>query len=167
MDKTLLTLILALIGGFIGNELKLPAGALLGAMVFVSTSNLMNLAPQMPSTFDILAQIVIGGYLGLSITKDTLLELKNYILPSMLVVVILAVFGVLTGILVSKLTGTDLYTALFGSVPGGMQEMIILSKSYDVNHPAVLLIQTVRRVLIVIIYPFLVHLISKYIGNNI
>lgn len=43
-------------------------------------------------------------------------------LPSLLVVVFLAVFGVLTGIIVNKLTGIDLYTSMFGSVPGGMQE---------------------------------------------
>jgi uncharacterized membrane protein AbrB (regulator of aidB expression) len=33
-----------------------------------------------------------------------------------------------------------------------MQEMIVLCESYDVNHPAVVVMQTVRRVLIFVIY---------------
>ncbi|HHW01417.1 MAG TPA: AbrB family transcriptional regulator [Thermoanaerobacterales bacterium] len=167
MDKVVFTLTLALIGGFIGNELKIPAGALLGAMTFVGAANIMGAKPEMPESFNTLAQIVLGGFLGLAITKEVLAGLKNYIIPSLLVVVFLAVFGVLTGFIVNKITGIDLYTSLFGSVPGGMQEMIILSESYDVNHPAVVVIQTVRRVLIVIIYPLLVFIVSKYMGHSL
>lgn len=69
----------------------------------------------------------------------------------------------LTGVIVTRVTGVELFTSLFGSVPGGMQEMIILSESYDVNHPAVVVIQTVRRILIVIMYPLLVNIILKYV----
>jgi hypothetical protein len=36
-----------------------------------------------------------------------------------------------------------------------------------VNHPAVVVIQTVRRVLIVVIYPLLVMLISKIVANSV
>lgn len=164
MDKVVFTITLALIGGFIGNELKIPAGALLGAMVFVGAANILGVKPEMPESFNTIAQIVLGGFLGLSITKEVVADLKDYIIPSLMVVVILAIFGIFTGMLVSKITGMELYTSLFGSVPGGMQEMIVLSESYDVNHPAVVVIQTVRRVLIVVIYPLLVFILSKYTG---
>ncbi|MDI6600492.1 MAG: AbrB family transcriptional regulator [Thermoanaerobacteraceae bacterium] len=158
-----MTVTLAMIGGFIGNELKIPAGALLGAMVAVGAANLLNLEPDMPGSFNTIAQIIIGGFLGLSLTKEVVLGLKDYLIPSLMVVVLLAIFGVITGVIVTKLTGVELFTSLFGSVPGGMQEMIILSESYDVNHPAVVVIQTVRRILIVIIYPLLVNIILKYV----
>lgn len=165
MDKTIFTLIIALIGGFIGYELKIPAGTLIGSMAFVAVANILGFEPQMPDSFDVLAQMILGGFLGLTVTREVVIELKGYALPSLLVVAILAVFGIATGIIVSKFTGIDLYTALFGSVPGGMQEMIILSKSYDVNHSAVLVIQTVRRILIVVIYPFLVYIVTQYIKH--
>ncbi|NLZ51725.1 MAG: AbrB family transcriptional regulator [Thermoanaerobacteraceae bacterium] len=167
MYKVVFTIVLALIGGFIGHNLKLPAGAMVGAMIFVGVANIFGAKPQMPETFNVLAQIIIGGFLGLSITKEVLTSLKDYVVPSLLVVTLLAVFGVVTGFIVNKLTGMDLYTSIFGSVPGGMQEMIILSQSYDVNHPAVITVQTVRRVLIVVIYPLLVVFVSKLTGSQI
>lgn len=167
MNKVILTTIIAMIGGFIGHHLKIPAGAMVGAMIFVGGANILGAEPQMPESFNFVAQIVIGGVLGLSITKEVMEGLKDYVVLSLLVVGILAVFGVVTGFIVNKFTGIDLYTSLFGSVPGGMQEMVILSQSYDVNHAAVMTIQTVRRVLIVIIYPLLVALVSKMTGTHI
>jgi hypothetical protein len=166
MNRIILTIALTLAGGYLGNRLKIPAGALLGAMTFVGAANLLGVKTEIPESFNTLAQIVIGGVLGLSITREVAAGLKDYIIPSLMVVVLLAVFGVLTGFLVSRVTGIELYTSLFGSVPGGMQEMIVLSQSYDVNHPAVVVIQTVRRVLIVVIYPLLVMLISKIVANS-
>lgn len=104
--------------------------------------------------------------LGLSITKEVVAGLKDYAIPSVLVVAFLAIFGVATGFIVNKITGIDLYT-LFGSVPGGMQKMVVLSRSYDVNQPVVMTIQTVRRVLIVVIYALLVTFVSKLTGSSI
>jgi len=167
MYNVILTVIIALIGGLIGHYLKFPAGAMVGAMIFVGAANIFGAKPQLPEFFNVLAQIIIGGFLGLSITKEVLASLKGYVVSSSLVVILLAVFGVITGFIVNRLTGIDLYTSLFGSVPGGMQEMVILSQSYDVNHPAVMTIQTVRRVLIVVIYPILVVLVSKLTGSHI
>ena len=167
MEKILITTLLAFVGGFIGHQLKFPAGAMVGAMLFVGIANILGVKTQLPESFSIIAQIMIGGLLGLSITKEVMAGLKDYVIPSLLVVVLLAIFGVVTGFIVNKLTGIELYTSLFGSVPGGMQEMVVLSQSYDVNHPAVMTIQTVRRVLIVVIYPLLVVLVSKLTGNLI
>lgn len=165
MSHILYTIILALIGGFIGDKTKIPAGSLLGAMVFVGAANVIGLKPELPKSFNTITQIALGGFLGLSVTKEVAVGLKNYIIPSLLVVVFLAVFGIITGVIVSKITGTELYTSLFGSVPGGMQEMIVLSESYNVNHPAVVVFQTVRRVLIVILYPIMVQIFSKLIES--
>lgn len=161
MERIALTLALAVVGGFIGLKLKIPAGALLGSMIAVGTAGVLGVKSEMPHSFNTIAQMILGGFLGLTINKDVIEGIKSFILPSFLVVLLLAIFGVLTGYIVSKLTGIEVYTSLFGSVPGGMQEMIVLSESYDVNHPAVVVIQTVRRVLIVVIYPILITLFAK------
>lgn len=164
MWKIIISLIIALIGGFVGDKLKLPAGALIGAMVAVGIANLLNFKPEISPIYSVIAQSILGGSLGLLITKDLLVELKNYLLPSLMVVILLSVFGVVVGMIVSKASGIDIQTSLFGSVPGGMQEMVILSESYDVNHIAVVVMQTIRRILIVIIYPLLVNVVMKFIN---
>ncbi|WP_132996067.1 AbrB family transcriptional regulator [Sporanaerobacter acetigenes] len=164
MNKIITTLIIALIGGFIGNKLKIPAGALIGSMVSVGIFNLFSFKLEIPQFYRIVAHSILGGSLGLLITKDFLMDLRKYLIPSLTVVILLSLFGALTGIIVSKITKTDILTSLFGSVPGGMQEMIVLSDSYDVNHVEVVVMQTVRRILIVVLYPLLVNIIMKFIN---
>lgn len=61
MQKIVVTTLLALIGGFIGHQLKFPAGAMVGAMLFVGVANILGTKPQLPESFNIIAQIIIGG----------------------------------------------------------------------------------------------------------
>ncbi len=161
-----MTLAVALIGGFIGNKIKIPAGALIGSMITVGIFNLLQFEPVIPKCYSIIAQSILGGGLGLLITKELLLNLKKFVIPSLGVVFLLSLFGVITGVIISKISDIDILTSLFGSVPGGMQEMVILSESYNVNQTAVVVMQTIRRVLIVIIYPILVKIIMSFISIN-
>lgn len=161
MMKIVITLVVALIGGFIGSNTKIPAGTLLGAMVAVGLINLLDFGPEVPKFCSIIAQSFLGGSLGLLINKNLLGELKNYLVPSLMIVILLSLFGAIAGIIVSRVSNIDIQTSLFGSVPGGMQEMIILSESYNVNHVAIVVMQTIRRILIVVIYPLFVNIILK------
>jgi membrane AbrB-like protein len=115
----------------------------------------------MPESYNIIAQMILGGFLGLTITRDVLTDIKTYLLASLIVLVLISIFGILTGYVVSRLTGMELYTALFGSAPGGMHEIMALSQAYDVDHSAVVVMQTVRRILIVVVYPLFVTVVSK------
>jgi hypothetical protein len=161
IDRVILTVALTIVGGFIGHTLGIPAGALLGSMVAVGIAGVLGAKPEMPQSYNIIAQMVLGGFLGLTITRDVLTGIKTHLLASLMVVVLLSIFGVVTGYVVSRLTGVELYTALFGSAPGGMQEIVALSQAYEVDHSAVAVIQTIRRILIVVIYPLLVMAVSK------
>lgn len=161
IDRVVFTLALTVVGGFIGHKSGIPAGALLGSMIAVGTASLAGAKPDMPESYNIIAQMVLGGFLGLTVTRDALADIKTHLLASLMVVVLLSIFGILTGYVVSRLTGIELYTSLFGSAPGGMHEIVALSQAYEVDHSAVAVIQTIRRILIVVIYPLLVMAVSK------
>ena len=161
IDRVVFTLVLTVVGGFIGHKLGIPAGALLGSMIAVGTASLLGAKPDMPESYNIIAQMVLGGFLGLTVTRDALADIKTHLLASLMVVVLLSIFGILTGYVISRLTGIELYTSLFGSAPGGMHEIVALSQAYEVDHSAVAVIQTIRRILIVVIYPLLVMAVSK------
>ena len=161
IDRVVFTLVLTVVGGFIGHKLGIPAGALLGSMIAVGTASLLGAKPDMPESYNIIAQMVLGGFLGLTVTRDALADIKTHLLASLMVVVLLSIFGILTGYVISRLTGIELYTSLFGSAPGGMHEIVALSQAYEVDHSAVAVIQTIRRILIVVIYPLLVIAVSK------
>ncbi len=161
IDRVIFTVALTIVGGFVGHTLGIPAGALLGSMVAVGAASLLGAKPEMPQSYNIIAQMVLGGFLGLTITREVMASIKTHMIASMMVVALLSIFGVATGYIVSRLTGIELYTSLFGSAPGGMQEIVALSQAYQVDHSAVVVIQTVRRILIVVIYPLMVMAMSK------
>lgn len=79
MHKVIITIIIAVIGGVVGHYLKLPAGAMVGAMISVGAANILDVQPQLPETLNILGQIIIGAALGLSVTKEVLVGLKDYL----------------------------------------------------------------------------------------
>jgi ABC-type multidrug transport system fused ATPase/permease subunit len=91
----------------------------------------------------------------------TLVPIPTYLLASFMMVVLLSVFAAVTGFIVSRVTGIELYTSLLGSAPGGMPEIVALSQAYEVDHSGVVVMQTVRRILIVMIYPLLVVAVSR------
>jgi len=67
--------------------------------------------------------------------------------------------SLVVGILLAKVTGMDLGTALFGSVPGGLSEMGLIALSYNLSVPVVTLFQFVRVLAVCLSVPIIA---SKY-----
>ena len=65
MQRIIFTLIVGIIGGYIGIKLKIPAGAMIGSMIFVGGYNVLTSGAHVPSNFKLIAQIVIGCTIGL------------------------------------------------------------------------------------------------------
>lgn len=162
MEKIIFTLMLAVAGGLIGLRLKLPAGALLGAMVAVSVANLaFGYVGQIPPNFRTAAQMVVGGILGLSINRETVAALRNMLLPAVVLVVVMIGLSLVAGYILHRVTGMDLPTALFSSSPGGMTEMTLTSMSFGANTPTVALLQLLRMISIVSIMPLVLRFVLR------
>jgi membrane AbrB-like protein len=162
MERIALTLLVAFVGGYVGLKLKLPAGALLGAMIAVSVANLAaGFAGEIPREFRTIAQIVVGGMLGLSITRDTVTGLRSMALPVVVLVVFMIGVSLVAGLMISRLTGWDKATAFFASSPGGMTEMILTSMSYGADTATVALLQLVRMLAIVSFMPLILRFVLK------
>lgn len=162
VEKIAFTLLLAVIGGSIGLKLKLPAGALLGAMIAVAVANLgFGYVGQIPPNFRTAAQMVVGGILGLSITRQTVASLRTMLLPAVVLVVAMISLSLVAGFILAKVTGMDLTTALFSSSPGGMTEMTLTSMSFGADTPTVALLQLLRMISIVSIMPLILKIVLK------
>ena len=162
VERIALTLVVAFIGGYVGIKLRLPAGALLGAMLAVAFANLaIGFAGEIPREFRTVAQIVVGGILGLSITRDTVAGLKSMWLPVVVLVVCMIGLSLLAGYVLSRITGWDPATAFFASSPGGMTEMTLASMSYGADTPTVALLQLVRMIAIVSFMPLILKFVLK------
>lgn len=150
--------LLGTFGGFVFKLLKLPAPLLLGPLVAVSLGNLAGLSfPPLPTWFDNSAQVILGFYLGSSITRDNLHELKVVSLPAAVVAVWSLVITFLLGYFVYRATALSLPTAVLSASPGGAPEVSILALSVNADVTTVTVIQMARLFAVLLLTP----LISK------
>ena len=161
MEKTLITLIIASAGGLIGLKLKIPAGAMIGAMVAVSAYNIYSGNAYIPGQLKIAAQIILGGIIGLSINMEAVKGLKAVIVPGLILVAVLFVFSLISGLIIAKVTGMDLYTALFSCSPGGLTEMTIIADSYGADLSKVVLVHLIRILSVILFFPIVIVFFAK------
>ncbi|PAB60226.1 AbrB family transcriptional regulator [Anaeromicrobium sediminis] len=163
MDKIIYTLFIASIGGFVGLKLKIPAGALIGAMFAVAIYNIYTGQGHMPKSFKIGTQIVVGAMIGLNFTMEAVSELKKLAIPALILVAALTIFCICLGIIISKIAGIDLVTAMFSCAPGGLTDMALICEPYGAEVPTVVSLHLMRLITVIAILPSVIKLLSSYI----
>ncbi|REE81513.1 hypothetical protein A8990_11837 [Paenibacillus taihuensis] len=159
MGKTLLT---ALLGGVLFKLLHAPIPWLLGPMLAVLIgSKIFGRAPasayKWPSSVRNAGMIIVGYTIGLSMTASALAEMSHQLLTMMLMIVLLLLFCAGMAFTVAKLSGTDFKTALLGSVPGGLTQVLALAEETEgVNVTIVTVTQVIRLMMIIVCIPIVV-----------
>ncbi|GAA5344374.1 AbrB family transcriptional regulator [Planifilum fimeticola] len=154
--RLLFTGTVAAIGGVSFFLLGLPLPFLLGAMS--ATALLQTLrsdplpAPQGVTQF---AQSLIGVSIGCSFSLSFYQSLIGLAVPLIVYLLSVMVLGLVSGILLFKLSDLDGMTALFCCVPGGASEMISYSEAYGADSRIVATYHTARIVLIIVSMTFL------------
>jgi membrane AbrB-like protein len=151
----LVTALVAATGGGIAWLLHVPLPWMLGAMAATGAlawrERAAVAAPIRPA-----ALLALGLGLGQTFTTPVLAALA-WALPWL---VLAAVVSILVGALVARafarMAGTDPRTGYFSAVPGGIIVMVVLAQQAGVSVPAVTLAQTIRVMVVVVIFPPLV-----------
>ncbi|MGF7013515.1 AbrB family transcriptional regulator [Ornithinibacillus bavariensis] len=160
LKKIMITALAALVGGALFSLLHIPVPWLLGPMlVMVICKNVMKWNLTWPSELRDSGMIIVGYTIGLSMTSAALKEMAEQ-LPSMLLLTILLMLWC-SGIafLVSKVSKIDFQSALLGSIPGGLTQVIMLAEeTKGINLAVVTITQVLRLMIIVISMPLLVML---------
>lgn len=165
MQRIIFTLIVGIIGGYIGIKLKIPAGAMIGSMIFVGGYNVLTSGAHVPYNFKLIAQIVIGCTIGLNFTMDSVLGLKKIIIPSIILVIGLTTLSVILGYTIHKFTGIDLPTALFSAAPGGLTDMTIMSESFGAKTHIVALLHLIRLTTVLTVLPMVIKILTTSLGK--
>lgn len=159
--KVLYSIIIATLGGLIGQKLKIPAGGLIGAMLMVAAFNIYGSDIYIPSKFRFLGEVLIGGVIGLGITRQFLLEIKNIFLPAVIIMFSVIIFGVVLSWFVYKITGIDFVTCLYACSPGGITNMTVIAQSVGANSAVVSLLQMVRLLGLVTLLPVIINILYR------
>lgn len=164
MENLIITLIVAIAGGSVALRFRIPAGAMIGAMVSVAIFNIVFEKAYFPLNAKIITQIAAGAFVGAGITYKDIISLKAIVKPAAIITLGMIVINLVMGYLMHKFTGIDLVTSLFACAPGGIVDMSIISSDLGADTSKVAILQLVRLMGVMIILPPLLKFICNKLG---
>ncbi|MBR0139010.1 MAG: AbrB family transcriptional regulator [Firmicutes bacterium] len=162
----LITMAVALAGGFLFMKLKVPAGALIGALLFTGVLSVMTGRMFMYKGLKVLTKTVAGLFIGMSVTSDSVKKLKTLFKPTFILVVIIISFCLCMGIAMYYGSGLDVVTSLFSVAPGGMQDMTLMTIDMGGDAAVVAVMQVLRLLTVYFVSMPMAKLLSKRISGS-
>ncbi len=156
-----LFMFVGLVGGLIGQKLKIPAGALMGAMVAVILVKvIMKSEYELPKNVVFLLQVLVGVMVGATFHPSLLTTFHKIIIPVVASTLILVTTGVLIAFLFTKLGLVDIGTGYLGTSPGAMTVLLVLSLESNVNATVITCFHLFRVIFVILTAPLILKLIS-------
>ncbi len=148
-------LVLCCGAGALFSYLRAPLPWMIGPLLAMACGKFFGATLRSPKGGRATGQVIIGCALGLYFTPVVAREVASH----WYLLIIAALFAVLlayaSGWFLTRSAGLDATTALFASVPGGAAEMTILGERFGAKSDRVVLAQSLRVMLVVVIVPFL------------
>ncbi|MDL2224878.1 AbrB family transcriptional regulator, partial [Eubacteriales bacterium OttesenSCG-928-M02] len=157
-----LTMVVASIGGYIGLKLKLPAGAMMGAMLATLAFNLIAQRAFFYDDLRVVLQILSGAMIGSRMDLSQVKGMKQLIFPILLLLCGMFLMNLLFGLLMYWLSPLDAATSLFSIAPGGATDMAIIATDLGARPAYVAVLQLCR---LIIIFTTMPTIFRKVIGK--
>ena len=152
--RLLETAFFGIVGGFIFYLGNLPLPWVLGSLTFVMLwQGFTRRKACWPQSIRNGGFIVLGTYFGLYFGAETIKTIAPYFIPYLFVTCILIMISIFIGLAVTKWIPVDQITSVFGSIPGGLSEMVLASESLHANSSLVVIFQTVRLLTVLFTVP--------------
>ena len=167
----LLSLILIFVLGYLGYRifslLHIPGGAVTGSLVTLAVITSQGYEwVELSSYLLTFMQVIIGVVIGCRIKKEQIPVLKSIFVPGLISSAWMIFISLAVGFLLAKMTGIDLGTALYASVPAGLLEMGLIALSLNLSVPIVTLLQFVRVISINLSLPVIVSNCDNWDKNG-
>ena len=152
---------LGLVGGALGAKLKIPAGALIGAMLTIIVFKMtMKMHWEIPKGFTFALQVFVGIMVGATFQPELFHVMKKIALPVIISCVVLLGAGVLMAIVFTRLGMLDMGTAYLGTSPGAMSALVVLALDSQAQPMLVVCFHFVRVVYVLLTAPFVFKWLS-------
>lgn len=158
------TFALALAAGLVGKWSKVPAGTLSAALIAVIALKLLGKAPPMPMWVRRVAQVVSGCCIGAGITREQIVQLRQLILPALVLVAGYSVCCVGMGGVVARVFHMDRKEAMLCLSPAGATEMALIAADLGVQSTNLVVLQICRLLGVVILFPQVFALLYRWLG---
>ena len=156
-----LTIAAAMLGAWIALRFRVPAGALIGAMLATIVLNLTFEMAYMPTGLKFYTQIATGAYVGAKISRSDAQGLRVIMKPALILSAVMLAFTVAVGWIICRISRLTVATALFSMAPAGITDMTLASMDFDAEPSVVALIQTLRIVFTICLLPPIIRKIAR------
>lgn len=161
MANLCLTFLAGLLFGYFFYKIRVPGGMMVGAIVGVAALNIFFGRAYMPSYAKYAAQITAGAFIGCSVEKNDILQLKKLIQPALFILTVLLLLNLTMGFLIYFISPLDLLTSMMSCIPGGMNDIPIISADMGADAPKVVVMQFIRMAAGIGLFPSLISIVSS------
>ena len=152
---------LGLVGGALGAKLKIPAGALIGAMLTIILFKMtMKMHWEIPKGFTFALQVFLGIMVGATFQPELLHVMKKIALPVIISCVVQVGVGIFVAVIFAKLGLLDIGTAYLGTSPGAMSALIVMALDSGAQPMLVVCFHFFRVVFVILTAPLIFKWIS-------
>lgn len=147
------TLLIGTLGGALFAWLGFPAGWLSGSMIAVAGAALGQRPVHVPAPFARVVFVAIGISLGAAVTPETLRGVATWPFSVILlgIATICATFA--SAFYLRKLHRWDLLSALLGSMPGALSQVMVYANQNKSDLRGIAIVQTIRVVILTACLP--------------
>lgn len=156
MTNLLITLLSGGILGFACYKVKVPGGLMIGAVIGVALINVLFEPSYMPNEIKTFVMMIAGAFIGCIVEKSDLKRLPYIAKPTIIMLFAFLVLNLLVGTMIYLVSPLDLVTSLMSAVPGGISDTPIIALAMGADAPKVAVMQMVRQVLGIGIFPSLI-----------
>ena len=151
------TLGISIVGGLLFTFVSIPLPWLLGPITILCLWRLATKrAMYMPPIFFEISLLVLGYMLGSSFTRETAIQIVQQLPFMALASILTLVLSLGIGVITARRLNLDQASVILGSVPGGLSQMIVISREMKGIDPTiVVLIQLTRIFSVIFLVPFI------------
>ena len=162
---TILNLLWALaaatVCGLLAQRLNLPGGLILGSMIGASAVTMLTgVTIAIPGPVRDGAFIVLGASVGVTLTRQALVQLAPVIVPALLSGALLILAG-LAIVYLLRITGMSVPGDILATSPGALSVMSALAIEEEAGAAHVALFHLVRVVMVILTLPLLLPLLRS------
>jgi membrane AbrB-like protein len=146
----------------IGGKLSgVPAGTMLFSMLtmmFIRMKLFENMAP--PPLIRRIAQVLIGSYVGASVTRKEIAELPYVIVPMCIMIALFTLACLFMGLRLYKKYGFGLKEGMLCQSPAGVTEMALIAADMGVHSTNLVVIQIARVMIVMGVFPQIIAFLA-------
>ena len=161
---TLLTLVVAAAFGLLGKLSPVPGGTMAFATVGSIAFKLLYPKACLKKPVRKAAQCLSGAYVGAGIGLSQLIELKLLLWPAVVLLACYTLGALLIGGLLQKQRIFSRRESYLAATPAGASDMALISADLGVYNVKLILLQVMRLVMVITLFPTLLRTISMWLA---